>query len=123
GRQPVPGPAPRQRKNEGNPPNPQKKTGAGPRVLPPQPREAEDDNEYGQPPGDVLQPGQEGTFDLVLQHREESARAADQIVEELRHGTACRLGWRGGRRGTGRLSEGGEAQATDDGGGGAVGCG
>src|SRR6266542_4504174 len=108
--------APRQRENDGDSTEPPEEIGARARVLPPQPRKAEDDNEHGQPPGEVLQPGQERTFDLVLQHRYESARTPDQLVEELRQGAARRAGRRWRRRGAWRLSDGGQAQATDDGG-------
>src|SRR5262245_22002879 len=102
--------AARQRENDGDSPEPPEEIGARTGVLSPQPRKAEDDNEHGQPPGEVLQPGQEGSFDLVLQERHESARTADQIVKELGH--ACRTRGHGRRRWAWRLSEGGQAQAT-----------
>src|SRR5262245_24609997 len=75
---------PRQQKNDGDSPKPPEEIRACARVLPPQPGEAETYNEHGQPPGEILQPGQEGTFDLFLQERYESACTADQLVEELR---------------------------------------
>src|SRR5262249_59883015 len=56
----------RQHKNDGDSPKPPEEIRACARILPPQPRKAEDDNEHGQPPREVLQPGQERAFDLFL---------------------------------------------------------
>src|SRR5262245_35212787 len=101
-----------QHKNDGDSPKPPEEIRACARILPPQPGETETYNEHGQPPGEILQPGQEGTFDLFLQERYESACTADQLVEELRQRTICRTRRHGRRRWARRLSEGGQAQAT-----------
>src|SRR5262245_16614019 len=103
---------PCQHKNDGDSPKPPEEIRACARILPPQAGEAETYNEHGRPPGEILQPWQEGAFDLILQERYESACTADQIVEELRQRAACQAGRRGRRRWAWRLSESRQARAT-----------